>query len=421
MKDRLWVIGGIAVCAVLALSGTALAQGQVTGWSCSSSAASINVGGAEGETLDPLHANTKAGAPCANDGANIPAIEVKDALGPDTLSARSDTAYAVTSLFNEGGAPAFQSPDAQAGVEDLDLNLGGGQLHVTLKAARSHVTGSCVNGAPAFSSTGQVVGLNINGTDVPATGQPDAGLDQLFTALSPLAPIVRVQVNKEYPSGNAGAADQALTREAVRIELLTAPGSAPAITVVIGRVTADRHGAVCAATTGGNGTGGNGTGGNGTGGNGTGGNGTGGNGVAGAGGAGQGGVLANGRNGGSCARLKMFYARDRNRGKKLATSGPKVKTWRYGKRQVLRGRIVNCKGKAIVNARIEVVHYPKGKTLVKTGMRSRKNGLLTLILMKNMKTRKMVFTYRGFLDRPVATSRVTLQARVLNRRGQLIR
>ena len=97
-------------------------------------------------------------------------------------------------------------------------------------------------------------------------------------------------------------------------------------------------------------------------------------------------------------------------------------TSRFGNRAVVRGRIVNCKGKSIVRARIDVVHVVNGKRkLVKTGLRSRSGGNLTLILPMNIKTRDLRFEYRGNLLSTKVTTRSTLHLTVRNRKGRLVR
>jgi hypothetical protein len=123
-------------------------------------------------------------------------------------------------------------------------------------------------------------------------------------------------------------------------------------------------------------------------------------------------LLANGVRGGTCARLRMYFVRNH----KTAYAS------RLGKRSVVRGRIVNCEGKAIVRARIDVVHVINGKRkLVKTGLRSRSGGNLTLILPSNVKTRDVRFEYRGNLLSTKVTSRSTLHLTVHNRKGRVVR
>ena len=97
-------------------------------------------------------------------------------------------------------------------------------------------------------------------------------------------------------------------------------------------------------------------------------------------------------------------------------------TSRFGHRQVVRGRIVNCAGHSIVRARIDVIHVLRNgkRKLVKTGLRSRDGGKLTLILPLNLKTRDLRFEYRGNLLSSRVTSRSTLHIKVRNRHGKLV-
>jgi hypothetical protein len=94
---------------------------------------------------------------------------------------------------------------------------------------------------------------------------------------------------------------------------------------------------------------------------------------------------------------------------------------RYGRRAVVRGRIVNCKGQSIVRARVDVIHVVKGKRhLIKTGLRSRAGGKLTLILPSNIKTRDLRFEYRGNLLSTKVTARSKLHITVRNRHGKVL-
>ncbi|MEA2394028.1 MAG: hypothetical protein QOJ82_1919, partial [Solirubrobacteraceae bacterium] len=139
------------------------------------------------------------------------------------------------------------------------------------------------------------------------------------------------------------------------------------------------------------------------------GNGGGGNGTA---GSAASAILANGVRGSTCGHLTMYFARNHKR----------AITSRYGNRVVARGRVVNCKGKAIVRARIDVIHVVNGKRkLVKTGLRSRDKGQLTLILPSNLRTRDVRFEYRGNLLSSKVTSRSTLHVKVRNRHGRVVR
>ena len=99
--------------------------------------------------------------------------------------------------------------------------------------------------------------------------------------------------------------------------------------------------------------------------------------------------MANGVRGSTCGKLTMYFTANHKRSL----------TSRLGQRQVVRGRIVNCAGHSIVRARIDVIHVLKNgkRKLVKTGLRSRDGGKLTLILPLNLKTRDLRFEYRGNL------------------------
>jgi hypothetical protein len=95
---------------------------------------------------------------------------------------------------------------------------------------------------------------------------------------------------------------------------------------------------------------------------------------------------------------------------------------RYGRRVVVRGRLVNRRGKGIQGARLDVYHRLRSgklKRLLKTGLKTRKGGKLTLILPLDLTTRQIVIAYRA--KRPGAiTSRRTLGLTVVSARGHVI-
>lgn len=416
----------------LALAAPATAAPAGLAWTCSASAASVGAGGGQ---LAPLHANIDPDAPCRDDGAAAPALLINDALGLNTVTARSATASAITALANPGGPTTRQLAGGSAGIEDLVLNVGGQSLTVTAKAIVSQVGGRCagevpqtataagVSGTPTFASNGSVVDLRINGVAVPSEGQPDGVVDQVANGISPLAPIIRVLVNKEYRTGGPATTDESLTREAVRIELLSAAGSAPLATVVLGRATAGRHGSTCALSPaqlagGSSSAGGTGSGSGSSSGSGS----ASGQGTA---GAGSGSTNANaarpnGTNASSCARLRLFWVPLNRRG--IAKTGPKSTRSRFGLRRVLRGNLRSCGDKAIVGARVEVLHYVRGNLKrIKTGMRSRPGGRLTLILPLDIRSRRIVGLYRPAINRSRVASSQTLRITIVNRRGRVMR
>jgi hypothetical protein len=102
------------------------------------------------------------------------------------------------------------------------------------------------------------------------------------------------------------------------------------------------------------------------------------------------------------ARLRMWFSK--NRKTRLTT--------RYGPRVVVRGRLRTPSGRGVQGARIDVYHVlHNGKRLVKTGLKTRANGRLTLILPLNMDTRRILFAYRALRPGPI-TSRQTLRLTV---------
>lgn len=101
-------------------------------------------------------------------------------------------------------------------------------------------------------------------------------------------------------------------------------------------------------------------------------------------------------------------------------SGPKGKThlrsrtFAYGVRPLIRGYVVDRKGKGIVGARVDVYHVTRNgkRTLVKTGLKTRGKGLLTYIVSKRLDTRRIELTYRALRPGPI-TGKVSLSVRVV--------
>ena len=110
------------------------------------------------------------------------------------------------------------------------------------------------------------------------------------------------------------------------------------------------------------------------------------------------------------ARLRMWFVENRGR----------VLRHRYGTRVVTRGVLRDARGHGIVGARVSVYHLvgPHLKRrLLKTGLRSRARGELTLILPVNLDTRRLEFRYQALVPGPV-TARRRLDLRVY-RHGRL--
>ncbi len=121
---------------------------------------------------------------------------------------------------------------------------------------------------------------------------------------------------------------------------------------------------------------------------------------------------ANGENASTKASLKMWFA------KGLRRLGSRL-TSRLGRRVVTRGILRNERGVGIQGARIDVYHVRKGKRrLLKTGLKTRARGALTLILPNDVDTRSIEYAYRAVRPGPV-TSRSTLRLNVRKRNGKL--
>lgn len=116
----------------------------------------------------------------------------------------------------------------------------------------------------------------------------------------------------------------------------------------------------------------------------------------------------------TCGRVSMRFVR----------GGRNRLTNTIGTRVVTRGRLVSCGSnpRPIVGARIDVIHVlPDGRRLRKTGLRSRGDGRLTLILPNDLRTRRIEYAYRPDLTTTRVSSRVILRLTVRNRRGLVIR
>jgi hypothetical protein len=97
-------------------------------------------------------------------------------------------------------------------------------------------------------------------------------------------------------------------------------------------------------------------------------------------------------------------------------------TNRYGNRVVVRGILRTKAKKPVSGARLDVYHLVGGKLrrLGKTGLKTRPDGRLTLILPLNLDTRRIVLAYRAFRPGPI-TSQITLKLTVRDKAGQLVR
>jgi len=303
------------------------------------------------------------------------------------------TASATTSITPEIGPSITQRISATGHVENLALQLPvGGTVALGVGVANANVTGSCVNGAAKLAGTSQATSITLGGNSITLDGL----LDGLSKLLAPLNPIISVKVNEQIATATT------LTVRALHISIISSANNAPLVDVIIAEAKGGFEKDVCNPADQFNippgimGNGGNST-------VVTGANGTDHNGNIGS----SSGPAA------TCGRLTMYF----NRNRKHALTSV------FGTRLVTRGRIVSCGSHptSIVGAKIDVVHIINGKRhLVKTGLKSRSGGKLTLILPLNLTSRNIEFAYRGRLDSTKVTSKVTLALTVHARNGTKI-
>lgn len=119
---------------------------------------------------------------------------------------------------------------------------------------------------------------------------------------------------------------------------------------------------------------------------------------------------ASGAQGGTRGSAQSLL-RARVRARFVAAGGPRL-TSRFGERVVIRGDLRDPSGRGVSGARLDVVHVlPGGRRLVKTGLKTRERGRFTLILPRDLRSRRIEIGYRALRPGPV-TSRRTLRLTV---------
>jgi hypothetical protein len=383
MRPMTW--SGAGLVAVLASAALASAAQAQPSWQCSASAASSSLAGNPG--ANPVVA---AANPCVSNATGLDNLPSPLGIPADAVSARTSSATTIANPENE--IAARQAVGAIGRVENLAVQLppGAGTTTLGVRAANAQVSATCVAGSPVLDGSSETTGLTIGGQEVPI----EQAAQQLAQQLAPLGDVVDLKFDEQVRTGSS------LAINAMHLKVLSAAGT-PVLEVIAGVANVAFNGKVCDPTgqtpTGPGSNGAN--------------SGNGANGSANS--AGSHSLLANGVRGSTCGKLTMYFTANHKRSL----------TSRLGKRQVVRGRIVNCAGHSIVRARIDVIHVLKNgkRKLVKTGLRSRDGGKLTLILPLNLKTRDLRFEYRGNLLSTRVTSRSTLHIKVRNRKGRLVR
>jgi hypothetical protein len=217
----------LAATAALTFSGEAFAAAAPS-FSCTASAVTAQVAG--GSVVNPITVGGD-GQACQTASAGLPNAAEAAAL-ESVLTAR--TAYA---MADPGGANAPASkPAAAAGIEGLDLLLGGPTLGVS--AARSSITGSCAKGVPQFVATSSVASITLAGTPIVADGAVQPVTDALTTAAGAL---VEVKLNEVIDLPGGGKAVRAAHITLVR-------GTAPVAEIIVAESRLGLNGAACAAS-----------------------------------------------------------------------------------------------------------------------------------------------------------------------------
>jgi hypothetical protein len=200
---------------------------------------------------------------------------------------------------------ARQGVGAIGRVESLALQIppGSGLLTFGVREATARAAGVCVAGQPVLDGTSDVNGVSIAGQELPI-GQFE---QQLATQLAPLGLVVDLKIDEQLRSGSS------LIVRALHLRVLSAAGT-PVVDLIAAEARVAFTGTVCDPT-----------------------------GQTRVGGAdsssgknagGSNSMVPNGVRGGTCGLLKMYFARN----KTAAFCS------RYGRRAVVRGKIVNCKG-----------------------------------------------------------------------------
>jgi hypothetical protein len=375
MRRLTW--SGAVLVALLASAALASAAQAAATWQCSASSVTASVAG--NPAANPV---TSSGGPCVSNATGLDSLPTPLGLPANALSAQ--TASATTMATPGDEIPARQGVAAIGRVENLSVQLppGSGSTTLGIRAANAQATGICIEGTPVLDGKSEALGTTLGGQEVPI----EQAAQQIAAGLAPLGDAVDLKVDEQIRNASG------LTVNALHLKILSAAGT-PVLDLVAGQAHVGYSGDICnpAGQVAGSGGRGSGT----------------------AGGANSGVLLANGVRGSTCGRLTMYFSKNHKRSL----------TNRYGRRAVVRGRIVNCTGKSIVRARIDVIHVLKNgkRKLIKTGLRSRDGGKLTLILPMNLKTRDLRFEYRGNLLSSKVTSRSTLHMKVRNKRGKLLR
>lgn len=220
---------GLAVCAAvssLLMAGVASAAPAGSSFSCRASAARVALAGLLGQpplpAIEPFVANN-AGTPCTAARADV---VTPTTIGPLAVNAVNVATSQTPPTLGSTALANGDNATASSTVTNLTLALGALGIHADVLGATAAYT--CQSGAAVASTSGQVVGLTVNGTPVTVPSGTNVTIP-----LGPLGSLVLNQVDTSQPGK--------ITRRAVALQT-------PLSSVVISVATAGLTGNPCAAS-----------------------------------------------------------------------------------------------------------------------------------------------------------------------------
>jgi hypothetical protein len=225
------VVATAMTVVAVALLGAAPAAAQTPAgvWGCTSNPLSVSLAGLP-DILGTLARANIPENPCLDDSSTL--SDIGGVLGPAL------GVTALTATTTQGGnpnSPHTQEPNAFTEVAGVRVEAISEIL--TVGAAQSSVSGSCVGTTPTFTNSGFVTDVRIAGTLVPI--DPTV-LDQVVD-VSSLLPgnVATLRINEVVNTATSQ------TRNAVRLTVLTALTGQPVANVVVGEAKASYTGTPC--------------------------------------------------------------------------------------------------------------------------------------------------------------------------------
>ncbi|HET9074543.1 MAG TPA: choice-of-anchor P family protein [Solirubrobacteraceae bacterium] len=209
-RPRVWITFALVIVGLMPATASAAPSGA---FSCRASAARITLAGGTTPTIEPFVANGPD-APCMNASTAV--------LKPTTVGPLSADAVNVATMLTPQTAAVATST-----VTDPGVALGSNSLVVHASVVSATAAYRCVNGAPQPLTSGQVVGLTINGQAITVPSGTNVTI--------PLGPLGTLVLNQVISNGTT------VVRRAVALV-------SPLGTIVLSEAIADFSGSPCAVT-----------------------------------------------------------------------------------------------------------------------------------------------------------------------------